>query len=400
MLICGFCFSCGAKKNSNKSSNNTSEDLKTIVKSDNAFGLDLFQKIVSEDKNSKNVFISPTSIQLALAMTYNGADGTTKEAMATALKKNNLDANSINNSYKSLTQFLQQADSNVVLEIANAIYYKEGFAVKSDFIKSNATNYNAEVKGLDFKSKKSVDIINNWVASNTNNKIETIIDELSPDAVMVLLNAIYFYGSWEKEFNPEHTMLRPFFVDANNKVDVKSMYTKDTLGYYAHDKFQLLEIPYGNGNYNMCLFLPEMNTTVDDFISSMNPTDWENWISSIKQTDLTANIPKFSFEYEIPLKKILANMGMNEAFGSSANFANINEKENLFISEVFHKTFVDVSEKGTEAAAVTNIVIKEMSLDIEPPIVVEINRPFVFAIVEKQTDAIVFLGKVLNPSAK
>ncbi len=396
MLICGFCFSCGAKKNSNKSS----ENIKTIVKSDNAFGLEIFQKIVSEDNNSKNVFISPTSIQLALAMTYNGADGTTKDAMATALKKNNLDANSINNSYKSLTQFLEQADSNVVLEIANAIYYKEGFTVKSDFIESNTTNYNAEVKELDFKSKKSVDIINNWVASNTNNKIETIIDELSPNAVMVLLNAIYFYGSWEKEFNPELTMLRPFSIDANSKVDVKSMYTKDTLGYYAHDKFELLEIPYGNGNYNMCLFLPKMNTTVDDFISIMNLTNWENWISSIKKTDLTANIPKFSFEYEIPLKEILSSMGMSEAFSLSANFSNINKEEGLFISEVFHKTFVDVSEKGTEAAAVTNIGIKMMSLPLEPPIIVEFNRPFVFAIVEKQTDAIVFLGKVLNPSAE
>lgn len=344
--------------------------------------------------------ISPLSITLALAMTYNGADGETKTAMEKTLKVYGLSPDDINDSYLKLLQALETLDSKVLMEIANAIYYRENFNVEPDFISTNNLYYDAAVSALDFnKQQQALDIINGWVNEKTHGKIESIIDEITPDHIMFLLNAIYFKGIWQKEFNKKSTETMPFYTSGGMKVDTEMMQRTDTLPYYSNSIFSTIRLDYGKGNYNMFVFLPHQNKKLTDIVNSLNYESWKSWIESFSVVqNVNIKIPKFKSEYEILLNDVLSDMGMGIAFTGGADFSGINPMADLRIDYVKHKSFIEVNEEGTEAAAVTVVAIERLSAEGSDKVHFVVNRPFLYAITEKSTGTVLFIGTVKNPS--
>jgi serpin B len=370
-----------------------------IVEADNEFGFELFQNIYSSETKYENIMVSPLSVSLALAMTYNGANNETKTAMEETLKLYGLTPEEINTSYQSLVNALKSLDSKVILGIANAIYYRDSFSVEQNFIATNKNYYDAEISALDFTSPDAVDIVNNWVADKTNDKIKSILNEISGDQIMFLLNAIYFKGIWESEFKKSDTKKKDFHLENRSTVQTDFMQQKNSVNYLNNDLFSAIELPYGQGNYNMYVFLPKTDKTLQDISDNLNTENWVTWLENFYEANVDIEFPKFKYKYEIKLNSILSEMGMGIAFSNSADFTGINKNGGLNIDYVKHKSFIEVNEEGTEAAAVTVVAIE---LTAAGPgssyIPFYIDKPFMFAITEKSTGAILFMGTVKNPT--
>ena len=399
LALCVFC-SCQTD-DSNIDENKTinlDEKSAQLIEADNTFGLELFQKIRKESKE-ENIMISPLSISVAFAMAYNGADKDTKTEMEKAMKLNGLTTEQINNSYKMLIKALQSLDEKVVFELANAIFYADGFTVKPDFLNINKTVYDAEVEKLNFSSQTAVDRINDWVSDKTNDKITKIIENLSPLDRMVLLNAIYFNGIWTNKFNEKGTHNLSFTKTNGTVLEVPMMQKEEKLNYTTNSLFSAVKMPYGNGQYNMVVMLPATGKTSQSVIDALSISNWKKWMIEFETKDpVVVTIPRFKFAFETELKNVLKGMGMIKAFQPNiADFSKIAE-EDLYISSAVHKSFIDVNENGTEAAAVTSITFTTTSAGNEPPkTIFYVDKPFVFAITEKDTDAILFIGEVNHP---
>ena len=395
-------YSCSKEDDTPQNQKNIELDDKSaiLVENDNAFGLEVFQKIRKES-DEENLMISPLSISVALAMAYNGADGSTKTEMEQTLRLNGLTPEEINNSYKMLIEALQSIDKDVVFEIANAIYSHQGFPVKQSFYDINKNYYDAEVNSLDFGNPSTIETINNWVADKTHDKIEKIIYDLSPDARMVLLNAIYFYGTWAKEFDENGTKMLNFRLDDGSYKEVAMMSKEDKLEYSKNDLFSAIKLPYGTGQYNMLVIRPEDGKSSQDIIDELETENWKNWNNNFELTEhVVVTMPRFKYAFEMQLNDVLKEMGMLKAFSSSeANFSKISEQF-LYISSVIHKSYIDVNETGTEAAAVTAIVFETTSMPSDPKTYFTVDKPFIYAITEKDTGAILFIGEVQNPEYK
>ena len=379
------------------------EKSQKLVEADNAFGLDLFQLIYNDDETPTNFMISPLSISMALSMAYNGAETDTKEEMAKALRIEDFTREEINGIYQTLIQELTTNDPKVAMEIANSIWYRNTYNVEQNFLDVNHTYFNAEVNAANFNDPATVDLINQWVSDKTHEKIPKIINEISPEMVLYLINAIYFKGTWRQEFNPESTQELGFKISENNYVVAEMMGREDTLNYLSNDTFSAIELPYGSGNFNMTVLLPNYDKTVDDVVAQLNAKNWKSWQQNFKITNnIDIRLPKFKIEFDITLNQMLKLMGMELAFTDLADFSGINPNRDLFISFVKHKTFVEVDEKGTEAAAVTIIGFETTSVDPNEPqkITFHCDRPFLFAITEKTSGTILFMGKLGDPTAK
>ncbi len=379
---------------------NLSNEAKQLVNADNKFGFDLFKSVVQSEEAGENIMLSPTSVALALAMTYNGAEEETKTAMEETLNLQGLSVDEINKSYQHLIDALITVDDKVTLNIANSIWYRNTFSVEQDFINTNQDYYDAEVTELDFGASSAKETINNWVADKTNDKITEIIDNISADAVMYLINAIYFKGIWHYEFNESDTEEQNFTFSDGTSEQVETMSLKADLNYSYNDLFKAVELPYGQGNYTMMLFVPKDENTVNDIVSELNVENWNNWLSDFEQTSsVNVFLPKFTFEYEKKMNELLSDLGMEIAFNEYlADFSKINPNAQLYISKVKHKTFIEVNEEGTEAAAVTSVEISLTSTGGgETGLFIRFNKPFLFAIRETTTNAVIFLGKVENP---
>ncbi len=377
---------------------NMDEKSAQLIEADNTFGLEIFQKIRSSS-DRENIMISPLSISVAFAMAYNGANSDTKTEMENAMKLSGLTAEQINNSYKMLINGLQSLDKDVVFEIANSIFYANGFSVKSDFLNINKTVYNAEVAKLDFGSPSSVKTINDWVAQKTHNKIKMIIEQLNPLDRMVLLNAIYFNGIWQNKFDEQGTHMLSFTKSDGTNIEVPMMKKEEKLDYSANSLFRAIRMPYGKGQYNMIVMLPLAGKSSHDLIEMLSAENWKNWIAGFAPTDhVVVTMPRFKFAFDTKLNDVLTQMGMKKAFiPNVANFSKMSDEE-LYISSAIHKSFIDVNENGTEAAAVTAITMTTNSMPVEDPkTYFNVNKPFVFAISEKDTGAILFIGEVQNP---
>ena len=368
-----------------------------IIAADNQFGFELFQKVNASLDEPKNTMISPMSVSLALAMVYNGTDGDTKKQMEDMLHKSGLTPDEINENYKELVAALSSHDPKVELAISNAIFYRNTFPVKNDFITTNQNYYNAEVAGLDFsKTTETLNKVNGWVNTNTKGKIEKILDQVSPDDIMYLLNAIYFNGEWQYRFNSKETTNMSFTKEDNQVVQAPTMAIENKFNYFSNQAFQMLEIPYGSGKYSMLVFLPASGKTTNDVISLLNPGNMTDWLSGMTELNRKLYLPKFEFKFDQSLIDVLKALGMTDAFSSNANFSGIADGGNLEISEVMHKTYIKVDERGTEAAAVTEITFVNTSVGSDNSF--RVDHPFVFAIREKDTNAILFVGKVMNPT--
>lgn len=365
-----------------------------VVQASNEFGFHLLKKI-DAGNSTENYFISPLSVSVALGMTYNGADGTTKSEMQQVLGFTGLTDLEINESYRDMIKYLLASDPDVVLKIANSIWCSLGFFVEPVFIQLNQQYFNAQVNTLDFSDPAAPGIINQWVTANTASKILKIVEQIDPSTVMILLNATYFKANWSSPFDKKLTAPATFYLDGGGTREVSTMQKKAEFYYMQNDLFEAVRLPYGDGRYSMVILLPLPSKSVSDIVAQMDVAQWQQWMASLQnKAQMYVYLPKFKFEFEKKLNDDLKIMGMPEAFEPGlANFSRINPNVGLFISTVKHKTYVDVNEEGTEAAAVTSVVIDYTSM---PP-VFNANRPFLFFITEKYTDFVVFAGKVAEP---
>jgi serpin B len=369
-----------------------------LIESDNNFGLEFFQK-VSTVNTTENIMVSPLSVALALGMTYNGAEGTTKDAMKEALKLGSLTDEEINASYKSIIDQLLKLDPKVILSIANSIWYKLNFQVQNEFIDLNKEYYYAEVNELDFTLPDAKDIINGWVNEKTKGLIPAIIDNIPAEAVMYLINAIYFKGVWMYEFDPDDTREQDFYPEDGMTQKVDMMQMEGDLLFTSNDLFDAISLPYGDGQFNMFIMLPKGENTTGDIVAELNNDNWNTWINSLGTQHVVVKLPKFKFEFFRLLNDDLTNMGMGIAFEPGiADFTGINPGGGLFISRVLHKTFIEVNEEGTEAAAVTAVEIGYTSIGPEPNVrYFTADHPFLFAIRENSSGTILFMGRVNLP---
>lgn len=397
VLVCG----CSCTKSPNEPANvrELTAIEKTIVNSDNRFGIKLFQEIVKTQKDT-NIFISPLSVSMALGMTLNGANGTTREAMINTLELAGLSDQQINENYQSLIELLVGLDPKVKFQIANSIWYRNDHVFEELFFNQCKKYFDAEVAGLDFSDPASKDIINAWVDENTNGKIKKIVERINPNNVMFLINAIYFKGIWTFQFDEKGTFDDQFYLPDNSSLPCKMMAQKEEYPYFANDQFQAVDLPYGDEQYSMVIILPNQNVKIDDVILAMDQSTWDEWLSQFEKQKGNIFLPRFKLEYKIKLNDILKALGMRIAFSvDEADFTRMYQPGGLYIDEVNHKTFVEVNEEGTEAAAVTSVVISERSGGGLEGFVMYMNRPFIFAIREHHSGTILFIGKIIDPSS-
>lgn len=369
---------------------------KLLVNSADNFALNIFKKI-AYDEPGKNVFISPLSISMALGMTLNGAEGNTYEAMRNALSLSGITQQEINESYQSLIQLLTKIDSKVIMQIANSIWYRNTIPVKPDFIETNKKYFNAVINPMNFNDPATVNIINNWVKESTNGKIDKIVDKIDPQTIMYLINAIYFKGTWQYQFDKNKTVDDFFKKESGELVQCKMMNLETDFYVSSNDTFTMLDLPYGKGNFSMTILLPAKDKQLKDVINTLTNSLWNNSINNLSKMKKQLYMPKFKMEYKIKLNETLKALGMEIAFDPyNANFKKIYEGVgNAYISDVDHKTFVDVNEEGTEAAAVTSVTIGVTSILDN---IIRLDRPFVFVIREKNSGCILFIGKLEDPS--
>lgn len=360
------------------------------VQQDNEFALDLFRRTIAST-DEKNVFISPLSVSIALGMAWNGADNETRTEMETALKMSGMTVDQINEYYQIMQTALPDVDPSTKLNIANSLWYRQGFAVKNTYLQVNKNYFNAEIRELDFAKAGAVDTINQWCADKTNNLIKEPLDQISAEAVMYLINAIYFKGIWVKQFDKKNTFETNFNAEGGGQVRVDMMQQLDTFAYYQDEMAQYLDMPYGNKAFSMTAILPKEGKTTNDVLNTLDLQKWGSIVSHMGPQKVQVYFPKFKTKGDYELKDPLMEMGMLKAFADEADFSKISDWK-LIISRILHSTYCDVNEEGTEAAAVTIIEFELTSMPDYP--VFYANRPFIFVIREKSTGVILFMGKM------
>jgi len=388
----------------------TSPDVSTseqalLVEGNSAFALELYQALKEEEGN---LFYSPYSISLALAMTYAGASGETAQQMADTLHFL-LEQERLHPAFNWLDAELARRGEGAEgkdgegfrLNIVNAIWGQKDYEFLSDFLDVLAENYGAGLRILDFinETEQSRVAINKWVSDQTEGRIKDLIPPDAIDALtrLVLTNAIYFNAAWEDPFDEDMTVDGPFYLLDGGQVSVPMMKQTEAFGYTEGEEYQAVELLYDGGELSMVILLPEAGN-FEAFEEGLQAQQVCDIISGLQPTGVTLTMPRFEFDSEFSLKDTLAGMGMPIAFSGEADFSGMTGNRELFISAVIHKAFVAVDEAGTEAAAATAVIMPE-SAPPEPTVEVTIDRPFIFLIRDIETGAILFVGRVLNPGA-
>ena len=373
---------------------------KALISANNKFAFNLWRELVVEE-GTTNIFVSPLSVSIALTMTYNGAEGTTRDAMTKVLEFGAMSLETVNQEYSNLMESLETADKQVSILIGNSIWMKKDFEpiVNSNFLEKINAAYDSEIFKRDFGNPQTVTEINGWIDESTEGKITEVIQTIEPELVMFLVNAIYFKGEWVTQFDEAKTEKADFFLPDGNTVEVDMMSTAGNFSYYSGESFQAVRLPYGRDKLAMYLFLPHENVSLDSVIADLSQTTHEEYINRFKYVgDHVINLPKFTVEYGVKrLNRVLEKLGMEIAFSpTAANFSGIasTAPENLYISYVDHKAVVEVNEKGTEASAATIVGIGLTSL---PPSFT-VNRPFFFTISDDRSGSILFMGQIVNPT--
>jgi len=365
------------------------------VLSDNKFAFKLLKDLAASEDVSKNIMVSPFSIGVALSMTSNGSNDATLEAIHKTLGSDGFSEDTINNYYNKIIKDLPLLDPTTDINIANSIWYRQGFTPLPAFLKTNTEKFNARSEALNFQDPAAKNTINNWVNTQTKGKIPTIIDNIAGDMIMYLINAVYFKGTWKYTFDKSKTTTGTFQLGNGQTVPAPFMSGKIKINAAVTPSANAYELMYGNGKYSMVIVVPSTTTTLNDYIASMNDEKWMTLNAAMRETENTIRLPKFKFSYEKELKNTLTTLGMGIAFSDQADFTRINPQGRLKISEVKHKTFIDVNEEGTEAAAVTSVGIVLTSAPME----FIVDRPFLFAIREVSSGLILFNGLIRNPTA-
>ncbi len=368
-----------------------------IVEANTEFGFKLFAEILKKE-GEENVFISPSSLAIALSMAYNGANGETKKAMATVLEFQGMTLEEINRAHRSLKAELEQADPKVKLSIANSLWARKEISFNPSFLARNEQFYDAKVKSLDFNQPAAADEINGWIKESTGGKIAKIVDRTQPNDVMFLMNAIYFKGKWAHEFEKNSTETRPFSLTNGLRKSVPSMKRDGNYRYYETSQFQAISLPYGNERLSMYVFLPKSNLA--EFQKTLTAQNWQAWMKQFSSRQGQIQLPRFKLDYSVELKTALSALGMKVAFEDNADFSGLS-RATTKLDQVKHKTFVEVNEEGTEAAAVTSIGIVATSARLEElPFKMIVDRPFFCAIRDNQSGEILFMGSIVDPASR
>lgn len=393
-ILCAGCEKQDA--NVNREPITLTTEQKQIVSSSNTFGLEIFKTALSNAEAGENVFVSPLSISLALSMLYNGSATITKDELIEGLGYIGLTDEQVNISNRDLINALINADPKVKMEIANSIWYKNTFQAKQSFLATNKEYLNAEVRSSNF-DVDTKNAINSWVSDATHDKITTIIEEIPRGAIMYLINAIYFKGIWKYTFDSKNNQMLDFNLLNGNKKQSEFMVQEGTFETMQNDLFTAVNLPYGDGNFSMMVFVPKVDKNYKDVLEALNQQNWATWNNSLTAVNnFKVYFPKFKFSYKNNLNDELNALGMKSMFTQEADLTGINEVEEISVSEVLHKTFVEVNEEGTEAAAVTSIEIKLTSVGTEPA-ELKADKPFIFVIKEKETNSLLFMGVLNEP---
>jgi serpin B len=375
-----------------------------LVEGNSAFAFELYQALRGQEGN---LFYSPHSISVALAMTYAGARGDTAEEMAATLhfmlEQDRLHPafNWLDAELASRGEGAQGKDGEGFrLNIVNAIWGQKDYEFLTEFLDVLAENYGAGLRILDFanETEKSRLAINDWVSDQTEERIKDLIPEgiLSPATALVLTNAIYFNAAWKYPFNENMTADGPFYLIDGGQVTVPMMEQTEVFGYTDGEGYQAVELQYDGNELSMVILLPEAGN-FQAFEEKLQAQQVCDIISDLQPTGVTLTMPQFEFESEFNLNDTLKDMGMPAAFSGGADFSGMTGSRELYIRAVLHKAFVSVDESGTEATAATAVVMEEEAP--EPLVKVTVDRPFIFLIRDIETGAILFVGRVLNPAA-
>ncbi len=361
------------------------------------FALRSFQTLVDLEPSDSNIFFSPLSLSIALAMTYNGAQGETHVAMRNTLEFQDMDLEEVNRQFSYLIQSLENCDDHSILELANSIWIHSAFPVKPDFIQRNQDHYFSEVANLDFGDPETIDIINGWIEEHTNGRITEMITYIDPLEVMFLINALYFLADWTYQFDADSTKADRFnLLDGTDKEVAMMKNSGSKYTFYEDYDFAAVRMPYGRDVLAMYVFLPRTDYHIDEFINALDAADYDTWINAFQRNNTTIlKLPQFRMDYGKELKDVLSALGMGIAFDVNANFHDINNGP-LWISRVIQKTFIYVHEEGTEAAAATAVALM-CGLEPTPPTSFIVNRPFFFVIQDDRTGTILFMGKIVDP---
>jgi serine protease inhibitor len=393
--ILGVLISCNSAKVEDPQSPAPAADLRVsapFAQQTTDFAFNLFRQINTAEGN-KNVFVSPLSLHIALGMLLNGADGQTATDIQKTLKLDAQTLSEANATYKSLLVGLPALDRSVTLNIANSVWYRNGFVLEPAYLTVLRDSFGSQITGLDFANPAAKNQINQWASDQTNGKIKTVINEVKPEHVLFLLNALYFKGNWKTRFDVAKTSDAPFTMADGQKKTVKMMRLDAPMRRAFRPLYSAFELPYSAGNYAMTVLLPAETSNANAVINALTPAAWSQLQQDMTESKTDFGMPRFSFSYEIGLNNVLTQMGMGLAFGNGANFAKISRSNPLKVDFVKQNTFVAVDETGTEAAAVTSIGVSVTSVQLP----VLCDRPFVVVIHEKTTGTILFVGKISDP---
>lgn len=379
------------------------QESEKIEDGNNQFAFELYHHL---DTENKNIFFSPYSISTALAMTYSGANGTTAtemgEVMGFLSDRTKNDA-----AFKNLIEKINSRNNDdLKIKTANRLFGEQTFKFNESFLKRINENYGAQLEKLNFKDKEaSRKKINTWVEDQTNQKIKELIkkDVLPDSTKLVLVNAIYFYGDWAKQFDSSFTQIKKFYLSAEKSIDHKMMYQKSYFSYMENENFQAIRMPYKNNQIYMEVYLPLKKDGIADLEKKLKFNKYKEWVNSFGTQEVMVTFPKYKMTCDFSLGDQLQELGMKTAFSDEADFFEMVQKKDdgLKISKVIHKAFIDVSEKGTEAAAATAVIMVRIEStsyhEREMPKIFNADHPFVFLIKDSETGSILFMGKVMNP---
>lgn len=362
------------------------------------FAFALYKKMSKKaEAESKNVFFSPLGITTALSLLAAGSKGDTLQQLYQALGYSQLTTGEVNEAYEHLLHMLGHSQGEMMLGKGNAVVLQDGFKPSQKFLHDAKHFYQAQGFNVDFKKpEEAVQVINKFIAEKTNNKIPDLLNSVQSDTLMVLLNYIYFRGKWEKPFEEKNTVKADFKVDENTTVSVDMMKRLGRYSYYydQENHTSALMLPY-KGNTSMMILLP-CEGKMKDLEAILSKEHIRHWHDNLYRSVVELEMPKFSVSGSYSLKEFLTEMGVVAAFSNAADLSGISEDVGLKVSKVSHKAVLNVDEKGTEAAAVTTVEMIPMSL----PGTISLNRPFLLLILEDSTKSILFMGKIVNPTAE
>lgn len=362
-----------------------------LVDASNRMGFRLLSQL-AEEEDGKNLFLSSLSIAIALAMVYNGAEGEAQAALARLLGFEGLSLQEVNLAYSELVALLGGLDPGVRLDVANSIWVREGTKLAADFIQRIREVYAGEVAHLDFADPGAADVINDWVAEKTSGKIKQLVTPPMIElAVVVLINAIYFKGIWAAPFDEAKTTDGPFTLPDGSRKQLPMMRQTGRYGYYENETFQAIRLPYGGGRVSMYIFLPRPDLSLAALQELLTAENWQEWMGGVSETRVELVLPRFRVEYRADLLSALVKLAGPKMTGP--DFLGMGGGP-LIISRVIHKTFVEVNEEGTEAAAATAVVMTRSMM--QPPQMV-VDRPFLCAIRDDETGLVLFMGFVVDP---